>query len=104
MPAGEQPKDIAAGDLNHDGLTDLAVTHRWDTLEGNLTVLYANSEGGLSTPRVYNPGYVPFAVQIADVNNDEILDAVTANHLGNNVTVLLGRGDGGLQRPVTVPA
>jgi hypothetical protein len=36
-------------------------------------------------------------VVVADVNNDGIPDLVTADHEGNNVSVLLGNGDGTFQ-------
>jgi hypothetical protein len=40
-------------------------------------------------------------VEVADFNQDGIVDLVTANYAGNTVSVLLGRGDGTFQDPRT---
>ncbi len=45
----------------------------------------------------YNTGANPRAIAVGDVNRDGILDLITANVDSNNVTVLLGNGDGTFQ-------
>jgi hypothetical protein len=46
-------------------------------------------------------GNTPFAVAVGDFNGDRLPDLVTANYNSNNVSVLLGKGDGTFQTPVT---
>src|SRR5580700_234353 len=46
----------------------------------------------------------PQSVRVADFNGDGISDLVTANSGSNDVTVLLGRGDGSFGRPINSPA
>ena len=41
----------------------------------------------------------PFFVAVGDFNNDGIPDLVTANYTGDNVSILLGNGDGTFQSP-----
>ena len=45
----------------------------------------------------YTTGVSPNFVVIADVNGDGIPDLVTANAIGNSVSVLLGNGNGTFQ-------
>lgn len=45
-------------------------------------------------------GQTPNGVAVADLNGDGIPDAVVSNHGSNNVSVLLGNGDGTLQAAV----
>src|SRR5262249_2644350 len=75
-----QPRDLAAGDLNGDGLLDLAIA---DT--GNSRVkLYFQALSGLYSP---TPSVTvgdastlaPAALEIADVDADGDLDLVSAN-------------------------
>ena len=46
-------------------------------------------------------GYGPGSVAVADLDGDTVPDLVTSNTSGNDVTVLLGRGDGTFDADVT---
>lgn len=48
-------------------------------------------------------GFGPYAVAIADLNADGKADIVTANYFPDNVSVLLGNGDGTFAAAVNVP-
>lgn len=52
---------------------------------------------GFSSPVSYPVGAAPEVVLVADFNNDNKLDLVTANYDSDNVSMLLGRGDGTFQ-------
>src|SRR5262249_59762660 len=49
------------------------------------------------TPVAYAAGSNPLAVVTADFNGDGHLDLATANYSSNDVSVLLGNGDGTLR-------
>jgi hypothetical protein len=51
--------------------------------------------GGFEAAPRFAVGSSPLSVAVGDVNGDGRLDMVTANRLGNNVSVLLGDGSGG---------
>src|SRR6516225_1503420 len=51
----------------------------------------------IQLPRSFSVGIDPTAVVIADVNGDGKPDIITANFGSNDVSVLLGNGDGTFQ-------
>src|SRR5262249_2589019 len=55
-------------------------------------------------PLKLGDGSKPLAVVAADVNADGLADLVVADNGGNNVSVLLGNGDGTFQPPRTFAA
>ena len=60
-----------------------------------LPALYAGSS--------YPVGDHPKYIVLADLNNDGVLDMITANYLSANITVLIGVGDGTFQPGVNYP-
>ncbi|HMA34506.1 MAG TPA: FG-GAP-like repeat-containing protein [Chloroflexia bacterium] len=91
---GTGPAAVVARDFNGDRLLDLAVVN---TLSNNVTILLGNGLGGF-TPAPGSPipvGSGPHAIAAGDVNGDGFQDLVVANVLSNDVTVLLGNGQGG---------
>jgi hypothetical protein len=99
--------EIAVGDLNGDGLTD--VVGLSDTgLSGtspSINVWLAKSDGTLGTPASYAlTGTSIEAAVVADVNGDGKADVVAATQ-GNNgqetIFVMTGNGDGTLNAPQT---
>jgi FG-GAP-like repeat/Cep192 domain 4/FG-GAP repeat len=69
---------------------------------GNLTGVYAQAVPPVSfnAPVDYTVGTLPFANAVADFNGDKILDITVCNYSSNNVSVLLGNGDGTFQPAV----
>jgi FG-GAP-like repeat len=78
------PSDVAAGDLNHDGLPDIAVAADGAS---SVAVFFQNTDGTF-TAQTFGNGGVPNAVAIGDLNHDGYQDLVVAN-AGNTVSVLL---------------
>ena len=99
--------EVAAADINQDGVRDLIVTRFGPTDTANpyhsVVALLGNGNGSFQSPlrsNVYSPG--PLAV--TDMNGDGKLDLVVGNHLGSTLgnsalSLLLGNGDGTFQPP-----
>jgi hypothetical protein len=83
---------LAVGDVNGDGIPDLA------TSTGDL--LLSNGDG---TVRETPTAVAGTDVALADLNGDGHLDLVTTNSSTNAVTAFLGHGDGSFRPPVSSP-
>src|SRR5262249_32954283 len=88
---GGSPESVAVGDVNGDGLLDLAVANN---VSSNVSVLLGNGDGSFQAARNFPAGNFPRAVAVADVHGDRLLLLVVA---GATVRVLLGNGDGSFQ-------
>jgi hypothetical protein len=99
---------IAAGDVNHDGWTDLLLTN-WN-ITRSLYVLLNDHKGGFAVHAIVNDAG-PLAVAVADLNGDGNLDAVVQTFYDYDVLIYLGDGKGdfalngtiGYQGPDTIP-
>ena len=56
-----------------------------------------------STRGSFTTGIEPSSVQAADVTGDGILDLVTANRVGGNVSMFTGAGDGAFGAAASIP-
>jgi hypothetical protein len=94
LPGGGQPFAIVATDLDHDGVTDLAVTN---PTAARISLYLGAGDGSFSPPRHIDTGKQPRGIVAADFNGDERADlAVTATR-HDEVTVHLGTGGGVFQ-------
>lgn len=99
-PVGEFPTAIVAGDFNHDGNVDLAVTNYGDPSHGgSVSILLGRGDGTFVTGASY---FVigPQAIVAGDLNGDGNLDlAVVLDDYNENLnfTVFRGNGDGSFQ-------
>lgn len=88
--AGQDPSDLAVGDLNRDGRLDLAVAN-WRS--GDVSVLLGKEQNGLFASHVdYEVGARPLAVAMGDLDGDGWQDLVVGH--AQEVAVLLANGDG----------
>ena len=90
---GSKPVSVAVGDVNRDGVPDVVTANNESY---NVSVLLGRGNGTFHAQITFSVGYYayPRSVAIADVNGDGRPDLLTANAGNNDVSVLLGRGDG----------
>ena len=105
---GTNPRAIAVGDFNEDGLPDVVTAN---VNSSNVSLMLGNSAGTLApAPGSPFPTFTashstniethPQGIAVADFNNDGHLDVVTVNPsffqgIGGGVSVLFGNGAGG---------
>ncbi|MFG0252961.1 MAG: FG-GAP-like repeat-containing protein, partial [Phycisphaerales bacterium JB038] len=87
---------MTTGDFNEDGYEDVAVTF----VLGSVMIFTSNGDGTLTNGDFYNVGTSPRTAYAADLDGDGHLDLVTVNFGSDNVSVLLGNGDGTFADPV----
>src|SRR5712692_5781895 len=90
---GNQPVSVAVGNFNGDSFLDLAVANQFSN---NVTILLGQGNGQF-TPAPGSPvsvGNQPVSVAVGNFNGDSFLDLAVANVGSNNVTILLGNGNG----------
>jgi hypothetical protein len=102
VDAGANPAGLSFGDVNGDGVPDLAVANH-ETHQ--VTVLLGDGAGGLE-PAPGSPITValephPHAVVLADLDGDGRLDLLVDDRRGEAVLVLRGAGDGRFEQPGT---
>jgi acetyl esterase/lipase len=91
---------VAIADFDLDGRPDVVVANRGPfpnyATPGTIALLRQNEDGSFGPARTFTVGANPAAVVVADLNGDGRMDVATANLESDNVSVLLGNGDGSL--------
>jgi len=93
-PAGVDPDSVAAGDLNGDGMADIAVAGWF----GGVNVYLSMKSGGLSEPNNYladGADALQAKVVIGDLNGDGKPDLAVSD-TKNGISILLNDGRGAL--------
>jgi hypothetical protein len=98
---GTSPKSVAIGDVNNDGIPDLAVANFDDN---SVSILLGKGDGSFAEHVDYPTGKGPCAVTFAELNGDRELDLILANTTDGTVSVLQGNGDGTFQVHIDFPA
>jgi hypothetical protein len=88
---GVRPVSVSIGDLNADGLPDIAVAnYRSNTISVFLnTTVQTDTILSFSTKADFSTGERPMSVSIGDLNGDGRPDLAVGNHGSNTVSVLL---------------
>jgi hypothetical protein len=105
---GVQPTFIATGDFDEDLVLDAVVIN---ATTSNISILLGQGNGSfqpaqnqsIADPLNGQIAAAPFGVVTGDFNNDGDIDIVTSNVGTNNISSLLGNGDGTFQSPTTYP-
>lgn len=87
--------DVAVGDLNQDGLQDIA-----GATSSSLAILLSILGGGFGAPTSI-PVPECRGVSVADLNGDGILDVISTSTFSDTLSVWLGLGGGALSMPQT---
>ena len=82
----------------------LAVVRQGSGSTGAVDILLANPDGSLRTATPFPVGTSPVAVDFGDFNKDGRRDLVVANSASNEVSVLIGKGDGTFQPAISIPS
>src|SRR2546423_809276 len=98
--SGYGSASIAVGDLNGDGVPDLAVANSG---ANTVSVLLGNGDGTFQPAQTYAVDVGPAFVAIADFNRDGKPDLAIANTTAGTVAVLLGTGNGTFQGAMMAP-
>jgi hypothetical protein len=106
------PYYAAVGDLNGDGIPDLAVTIEDQVkFHQGIAVAFGNGDGTFQAPTLFpstvNPPQdvpLPGYVHVVDLNQDGIPDLVYSNSQFSTVGVLYGQGGGAFYDPIEFPA
>ncbi len=98
---GTAPSDAATADFNGDGRADIVTAN---TGSFDISVFLRNTGGGpgggFADPVNYNVGESPSALATGDFNGDNKTDIAVANGDTNDVSLLLGNGNGTFQAAI----
>jgi hypothetical protein len=89
----DDPRAVAAADLNGDKLLDLAVANYGSN---NVSILLS-VDGRFKVGKPIDAGKTPISVAVGDFNQDEVPDLAVANYESNGVSILMGVGEGGFK-------
>ena len=110
MPTGLHPVGVAAGDLNGDGIPDLAVALMDSVLSSGpatLAIFLGQGDGTFGTARTVilkAQSGSGGSLAIGDLNGDGKPDLALTEGNSNFIDVLLGNGAGGFREVSTLPA
>jgi hypothetical protein len=98
---GTSPVSVVAANLNGDGYLDLVTANSTGNSVSVLLGNVVNNVWGASSTSTLATGASPVSVIVADLNDDGKQDLVTANSGTDNVSVLMGNGNGTFQTQAT---
>lgn len=92
VAVGNGARFVAVGDLNRDGIPDLAVSNYND---GTVSIVLGTGTGGFTAAGPVPVGSIPEEIAIGDLDRDGIPDLAVAVRGANVLAVRLGDGAGG---------
>ncbi|MEG4278409.1 FG-GAP-like repeat-containing protein [Microcoleus sp. MON1_C1] len=95
FPITDEVQEVASGDFNKDGNLDLAFASPG---VNSVSIALGDGTGQFGTATYFNTNSPTLlsteSVAVGDFNKDGNFDLVTGNQATNNVSILLGNGDG----------
>jgi hypothetical protein len=99
LPQMQFVSAMCTGDLNRDGLQDLALVSDGSDAAGSLVAIaLGDTSGGFSLGTVSPTGRAPSGVRMADLNGDGLEDLCVSAATSDQVWVHTGNGDGTIGR------
>lgn len=91
--AGTEPYGVVLADFNGDGRLDIASANRGTN---NISIFLNSGTGSFGAPTTIGlgTGTQPYDIVAADFNGDSRVDLATANEDSDNLSILLGNGNG----------
>lgn len=109
FPCGDSPFNVAIGDINADGIPDLAIVNSPSSTtdrsgQDGLTILLGDGHGGFTrmTGLPFVTGKRPNMVAIGDVNGNGVSDVVVSNPDSDTITIFLMSRKGSVTARSTV--
>ncbi|HUN24037.1 MAG TPA: VCBS repeat-containing protein [Anaerolineales bacterium] len=100
QPAGTSPIAIASGDLNEDGLADVAVVNKDNNTVG---IFMRNASGGLGAMQTLATGTQPDGIVVGDFNADLKYDLAVSHAGSHYVSLFLQIGNGTFSTQIDYP-
>ena len=96
---GSNPRDLYVRDVNNDDHPDIITTNKDSN---NITILFGDGslDFNLISQMSIPVGTSPTGIFVEDINEDNIMDVITANTNSHDISILYGNGTGSF--PVTV--
>ncbi|CAF1361048.1 unnamed protein product [Adineta steineri] len=96
-----RPRWIAVGDMDNDKQLDIVVANYGTN---DIGILFGDGLGNFATPKTFSTGYdsIPYSLVVSDLNNDDKLDIIVANHGTNNIGIFAGQGNGSFEIQVII--
>ncbi len=100
---GATPIALAIADFNGDGRNDIASANS-QGITDNLSIFLGDESSSFVSVRNFAVGSGVQGLAIGDVDENGLLDVVTANQRSSDLTVVLNEGNGQMAPPVRYPS
>ncbi|MEO8398817.1 MAG: FG-GAP-like repeat-containing protein, partial [Ignavibacteriaceae bacterium] len=101
IPFGDEPSTNEASDFNMDGHIDIAVGN---SESRTVSLFFGNGSGGFSSIKNFQADTEVRGLSIIDLDADGLMDIVTANRVGNNISLIKNLGKENFADPVNIEA